>query len=167
MIERVHRFGRALFGVLRRPMASAFDSAENPLNHLGAMTIFFLWIVLISGIWLLIFFRTSVSGAFESVDYLTREQWYLGGIMRSLHRYASDGAIITILLHIVKEFIFDRYRNKRWFTWATGVPLVWMIFVLGMGFSGRYQYSYCHRALGTCREKGTASTGGAGLLQWL
>ena len=132
MIERLHKFGRALFGILRRPMARAFDGAENPLNHLGAMTIFFLWIVLISGIWLLIFFRTSVSGAFESVEYLTREQWYLGGIMRSLHRYASDAAIITILLHIIKEFVFNRYRSNRWFTWITGVPLVWMIFVLGI-----------------------------------
>jgi ferredoxin/coenzyme F420-reducing hydrogenase delta subunit len=121
-----------MFGVLRRPMARAFESAENPLNHIGAMTVFFLWIVLVSGIWLLIFFRTSVSGAFESVEYLTREQWYLGGIMRSLHRYASDAAIVTIFLHIVKEFIFNRYRSNRWFTWVTGIPLVWMMFILGI-----------------------------------
>ncbi len=132
MIDRVQRVGRALFGALRRPMARAFESAENPLNHIGAMTVFFLWIVLISGIWLLIFFRTSVSGAFESVEYLTREQWYLGGIMRSLHRYASDGAIVTIFLHLVKEFVFNRYRGNRWFSWVTGVPLVWIIFVLGI-----------------------------------
>ncbi len=132
MIEQIHRLGRAAFGALRRPMSRAFDGAENPLNHLGAMTIFFLWIVLVSGIWLLIFFRTSVTGAFQSVEYLTREQWYLGGIMRSLHRYASDAAIITILLHIVKEFIFNRYRRNRWFTWVTGIPLIWMIFPLGI-----------------------------------
>jgi ferredoxin/coenzyme F420-reducing hydrogenase delta subunit len=87
---------------------------------------------LISGIWLLIFFRTSVSGAFESVEYLTYEQWYVGGIMRSLHRYASDGAIITILLHVLQEFSFDTYRGKRWFSWITGTPLVWIVFVLGI-----------------------------------
>ncbi len=132
MIDRVHKCGRAIFGVLARPMRRAVDSAGNPLNHLGAMTVFFLWIVLVSGIWLLIFFRTSVSGAFESVEYLTREQWYLGGIMRSLHRYASDGAIVTIFLHITKEFVFDRYRSNRWFSWVSGVPLVWMMFILGI-----------------------------------
>ncbi len=132
MIDRVHRAGRAAFGALRRPMAKAYDSAENPLNHLGAMTVFFFWIVLVSGIWLLIFFRTSVSGAFQSVEYLTREQWYLGGIMRSLHRYASDAAIVTILLHIVKEFAFNRYRSTRWFSWVTGIPLIWIIFPLGI-----------------------------------
>jgi len=132
MIERIHSMARAVFGVLQRPMSRAFSSAENPFNNLGAMTVFFLWIVLISGIWLLIFFRTSVAGAFESVDYLSREQWYLGGIMRSLHRYASDGAIITILLHVVREFAFNRYRGNRWFTWVTGMPLVWMMFILGI-----------------------------------
>ncbi len=132
MIAKVHQLGRNVFGALRVPMSRAFASAENPLNHLGAMTVFFLWIVLVSGIWLLIFFRTSVSGAFESVEYLTRQQWYLGGIMRSLHRYASDGAIVTIFLHMVKEFVFNRYRGNRWFSWVTGVPLVWIVFILGI-----------------------------------
>ena len=80
MIERIHSLGRGIFELLRRPLSRAFDSEQNPLNHLGALTVYFCWIVLVSGIWLLIFFRTSVSSAFESVEYLTREQWYLGGV---------------------------------------------------------------------------------------
>jgi quinol-cytochrome oxidoreductase complex cytochrome b subunit/Fe-S-cluster-containing hydrogenase component 2 len=132
MIDRIHRIGRGAFELLRRPLSTATDSHQNPLNNLGALTVFFLWIVLVSGIWLLIFFRTSVSTAFESVEYLTYEQWYVGGIMRSLHRYASDAAIVTILVHVIKEFVFNRYRRNRWFTWVTGIPLVWMVFVLGI-----------------------------------
>jgi len=132
MIERVHSIGRGVFRLLRRPFSRAFDSEQNPLNYLGALTVFFLWIILVSGIWLLIFFRTSVSAAFDSVEYLTREQWYLGGVMRSLHRYASDAAIITIFLHVIKEFVFDRYRSVRWFNWVTGIPLVWIVFPLGI-----------------------------------
>ena len=102
------------------------------MNHLGSLTIFFGWIVLISGLWLLIFFQTSISGAFESLEYLTHEQWYLGGIMRSLHRYASDAMIITIALHIFREFSRNTYRLTRWFSWVAGIPLVWMVFVLGI-----------------------------------
>lgn len=132
MLNFLQKAGRTGLGLLQRPLARAFGPTGTPFNHLGSLTIFFCWIVLISGIWLLIFFRTSVSGAFESVEYLTREQWYLGGIMRSLHRYASDAAIVTILLHILNEFSFDTYRGKRWFSWVTGMPLVWMIFVLGI-----------------------------------
>jgi ferredoxin/coenzyme F420-reducing hydrogenase delta subunit len=132
MIERVHSIGRSVFALLQKPLSRAFDSEQNPLNYLGALTIYFCWIVLISGIWLLIFFRTSVTAAFGSVEYLTHEQWYLGGVMRSLHRYASDAAIIMILLHVVKEFVYNRYRLNRWFNWVTGIPLVWMIFPLGI-----------------------------------
>ncbi len=132
MLALLQKTGRSGFSLLRRSLARGFSSQDNPLGHLGALTIFFCWIVLISGIWLLIFFRTSVSGAFESVEYLTREQWYLGGIMRSLHRYASDAAIVTIVLHITKEFCSDTYRLKRWFSWVTGMPLIWMMFPLGI-----------------------------------
>ncbi len=102
------------------------------MNHLGSLLIFFCWIVLISGIWLLIYFRTSVDGAFESLEYISNEQWYLGGIMRSLHRYGSDAALVVLLLHIVREFSRDTYRLTRWFTWVAGLPLVWIVFLLGI-----------------------------------
>jgi quinol-cytochrome oxidoreductase complex cytochrome b subunit/coenzyme F420-reducing hydrogenase delta subunit len=132
MLAILQNIGRLGLLPLQRALDRAFTQANNPLNHLGSLTIYFCWIVLISGIWLFIFFRTSVSGAFESVEYLTHQQWYLGGIMRSLHRYASDAAIITLLIHIVREFSTDTYRVKRWFSWITGLPLVWMLFTLGV-----------------------------------
>ncbi|MDH3767863.1 MAG: cytochrome b N-terminal domain-containing protein, partial [Gammaproteobacteria bacterium] len=128
----LYKSGQIVLETMRRLLNPAFESTANPLRHLGSLTCFFLWIVLVSGIWVFIFFRTSLTGAYESVEYLTHEQWYLGGVMRSLHRYASDGAIITLALHIIKEFFYDRYRSKRWFTWITGVPLVWLLIPLGV-----------------------------------
>ncbi len=104
----------------------------NPLNQLGALTVFFFWVVLVSGIYVFVFFRTSVEGAYDSVEELTYGQWYLGGVMRSLHRYASDAAIVTIALHMVREFVRDRYHGARWFSWFTGVPQLWLVFPLGI-----------------------------------
>jgi len=110
----------------------AFGSQDNPIHNLGALTIFFFWIVLVSGVWLFIFFDTSVDGAYDSVEYLSRNQWYLGGVMRSLHRYASDAAVITLGLHLVKEFVHRRFRGPRRYSWVSGMPLVWLVFPLGI-----------------------------------
>lgn len=133
MLNLLQKTLQGLLHVLRAALGAGFQPSEiNPLRHLGSLTIFFFWIVLVSGIWLFIFFRTSVDGAYQSVEYLTHQQWYLGGVMRSLHRYASDAAIITLVLHIVQEFALDRYRGKRWFSWLTGVPLLWLVIPLGV-----------------------------------
>ena len=33
--------------------------------------------------------------------------------MRSLHRYSSDAMVITMALHLLREFAQDRYRGPR------------------------------------------------------
>jgi len=132
LLQAIQKIGQLVLELPQRFLDLAFGNSFNPLHHLGALIIFFLWIVLVSGIWITIFFHTSVVGAFESVEYLSLEQWYLGGVMRSLHRYASDAAIVTLVLHIFKEFSFDRYRGPRWFSWVTGVPLLWLLIPLGI-----------------------------------
>lgn len=110
----------------------SFTPAWNPLYHLGTLTFFFLWVVLISGLYLFVFFNSSIHGAYASVQQITHGQWYAGGVMRSLHRYASDAAVVTILLHLFREFALDRYRGFRWYSWFTGIPTLWMIILLGI-----------------------------------
>jgi len=113
-------------------LSRGFGGSLNPAHFLGALTIYFFWIALVSGIYLFIFYRTSLDGAWQSVEYLSREQWYLGGIMRSMHRYASDAAMITLLAHALRELIRGRHRGPRWFSWLTGAPLVWIVLVFGI-----------------------------------
>jgi quinol-cytochrome oxidoreductase complex cytochrome b subunit/coenzyme F420-reducing hydrogenase delta subunit len=111
----------------------AFTDRWNPWYQLGALSFFFFWIVTVSGIYLFIFFNTSIVGAYESVEYMTTEQWYLAGIMRSLHRYASDAMVIVVTLHLVRELVLGRFRGVRWFSWFSGVPLLWLLFAAGIG----------------------------------
>jgi CDP-4-dehydro-6-deoxyglucose reductase len=73
-----------------------------------------------------------VHDAYESVERITHEQWWAGGIMRSIHRYATDGMILTMLLHMLRHFAYDRYRGFRWFSWATGVALIWLMYISGL-----------------------------------
>jgi coenzyme F420-reducing hydrogenase delta subunit/ferredoxin len=120
--------------VLQR-IESWFDAAfgsDNPLRHLGALSFFFFWIVAASGLYVYAVFDTSVDGAYDSVERLSN-QWYLGGVMRSLHRYASDAFAVTVILHLGKEFIQGHFRGFRWFSWITGVPLLWLMYASGIG----------------------------------
>ncbi len=110
----------------------SFGTEWNPLYHLGTLSFFLFWVILISGIYLFIPFHGSLAGAYESVEYITHDQWYAAGVMRSLHRYASDAVVITVLLHMFKEFASGRYRGFRWFSWVTGVPNLWVIITLGI-----------------------------------
>jgi ferredoxin/coenzyme F420-reducing hydrogenase delta subunit len=104
----------------------------NPLYHLGAMSWFFFWVVGASGLYLFIPYETSAVRAWDSIDHITRLQWYWGGMIRGLHRYASDAMVLSMMLHLLREYALDRYRGARWFAWFTGVPLIWMVFASGI-----------------------------------
>ena len=131
-MERIRQSGNRAILSVERWFNMCFGHGLNPLYHLGSLTFFFFWVVLVSGIYVFIFFKTSVDGAYPSVEYMTHEQWWLAGIMRSLHRYASDAAVITVFLHMFREFFRDRYRGVRWFSWFTGVPTLWILVLLGV-----------------------------------
>lgn len=128
-LKRLMRYG---FERTEDAFDAMFGSNLNPLHQLGALGWYFYWIVVVSGIYLYIFFDTGVTEAYESVEILTHNQWYAGGVMRSLHRYASDALVIVVLIHLLREFATDRLRGKRWFAWFTGVPLLWFIYACGI-----------------------------------
>lgn len=110
----------------------AFGSINNPWHNLGGLSYFFFWIIAVTGLYLYVVFDTSVLGTYASVEAITA-QWYFGGVIRSLHRYASDAFVVTITLHLVREFLTGRYAGFRWFSWVSGVPLLWLAFASGIG----------------------------------
>jgi len=124
--------GKAAFESVENLFDRAFGPELNPMHQLGALGWFFYWIVIVSGVYLYIFFDTGIHQAYESLEYITNVQWYAAGVMRSLHRYASDALVIVMMLHLVREFVMDRYRGARWFSWFTGVPLLWFVFACGI-----------------------------------
>jgi len=66
------------------------------------------------------------------VEALTHGQPWAGGVLRSIHRYASDGLVLTMLLHMAHHWAFDRYRGFRWFSWVSGLALLWLVYVAGI-----------------------------------
>src|SRR5512138_3739130 len=93
----------------------AFGAAANPLRHLGALGFFLFWIVVASGVYVYALYDTSAAGAYWFVQGLSQRQPWLGGLMRSLHRYASDAFMLVVLLHVACELVRGRYSGFRWF----------------------------------------------------
>jgi ferredoxin len=127
----------------RRTVRAAFERAEsvldrvfpapcNPLHQLGSLGWFFYWVVAVSGVYLFVFFDTGVVDAYASMERITHVQWYAGGVMRSLHRYASDALVIVMMLHLLREYGLGRFRGGRWLAWFTGIPVIWLAMAAGI-----------------------------------
>jgi ferredoxin/coenzyme F420-reducing hydrogenase delta subunit len=123
---------RAPFDALDRLCARSFPPAWNPMAQLGAIGWFLFWIVAVSGVYLYAFFDTGVAATWRSIEAITLEQRWAGGVMRSLHRYASDALVLLVFLHLLREWALDRMRGNHWFAWATGVPLLLFIYACGI-----------------------------------
>ena len=111
----------------------AFGSALNPWRLLGSIGLLCLALVVATGLYLFVVLDTSVTESYRSIDQLSHQQWYLGGLLRSIHRYAADGFIAASLLHLVREFLLGRFGGFRRFSWLTGIPLLWFAYASGIG----------------------------------
>lgn len=132
LLANIKQAGHRGFMWIERWFSDAFGARNNPFYFLGALAFFFYYIVIITGFYLFLFYRPGVTVSFDTVEYITHTQWYIGGVMRSVHRYASDAMVLTLILHVLREFFMDRYRGARWFTWLTGVPALLLVFPSGL-----------------------------------
>lgn len=109
-----------------------FGERLNPLYYLGATSYWMFWLVVASGLYLYAFYETGIDKTYASMESITHGQWFAGGILRSVHRYASDAMVLTMMLHMLRHFSFDRYRSFRAFSWVSGVVVMWLIYISGV-----------------------------------
>ncbi len=115
---------------VERALDRLVGQSANPLRQLGALGFWLFWIVVASGAYVYAFFDTSVSGAHASIQGW--RPWHPAGMMRSIHRYASDALVVIVLLHALRELAYGRYRAFRWFSWITGLPLLALALASGI-----------------------------------
>jgi quinol-cytochrome oxidoreductase complex cytochrome b subunit len=110
-------------------------SQNLPAYNLGRIAVFSFLIAFITGIYLFFFYRIDPLEAYNSTETISRQ--FIGGMMRTLHRYSSDLLMIATALHFLQILARGRYKQKvSWltgaFSWAhilvigiTGFILVW------------------------------------------
>ncbi|HTI03830.1 MAG TPA: hydrogenase iron-sulfur subunit [Gemmatimonadales bacterium] len=100
----------------------------NPLYHSGALVVALFLVLLATGVVLLFFYR--LGAPYESVAALTAQPW-LGRWLRGLHRYASDAAVVAVVLHALRMFAQGRSWGPRALAWITGLVLVFVTLICG------------------------------------
>jgi len=108
------------------------QSDFNPLYHLGTLTIFMLLILIATGAYLTVIYRPGLDVAYQTVEKID-SNWF-GSLMRSIHRYSSDGMIVLIVLHLLKMLFSDRFWGQRWLAWTSGwimLATVWLTGTMG------------------------------------
>jgi len=99
----------------------------------GGITFFLFLMLAASGYFMTIYYVPSPNQAYQTVDYITHEV-SLGYVVRGVHYWAANLMIVTVLLHMIRVFIYGAYKKPRELNWITGVLL--LLLVLAFGFTG-------------------------------
>jgi hypothetical protein len=135
--ERVVRSGlrglaaRVVLPVIRgldRGANRVYGWRHNPLYASGRITVGLLVVLLVTGVYLLLFYR--IGAPYESVARITDQAWG-GRWIRSLHRYASDAAVVAVAVHAFRMFAQGRSWGPRALAWVSGLVLLGVLFVSG------------------------------------
>ena len=100
----------------------------NPLYQTGTIVVALLAVLMVTGIWLLLFYR--VGAPYASVAGLTAAP-ITGNWVRGLHRYTTDAILVTTLIHMLRMFAQGRSWGPRTLAWVSGVVLLALIFICG------------------------------------
>lgn len=103
----------------------------NPLYQSGTIVIALYLVLVVTGLWLLLFYR--VGAPWASVARLTADPW-LGNWVRGVHRYASDLAVLATIVHAARMFAQGRSWGPRALAWTSGVLL--LVALLACGWTG-------------------------------
>jgi coenzyme F420-reducing hydrogenase delta subunit/ferredoxin len=105
-----------------------YTSKHNPLYHSGAITVGLLAVLLVTGVYLLLYYRLGTP--YTSVVRIHEQVW-TGRWIRGLHRFASGAAVVSAAVHAFRMYAQRRTWGPRALAWISGLVLLSVIFVSG------------------------------------
>ncbi len=106
------------------------QSKFNPFYYTGPLASFLLLIVMLTGLYLMLFYQFGFEAAYQSVAKI--EGQVVARTVRAIHRYGSDAAVIVSLLHAFRIFFMGRFRGPRWLAWVSGVAMMVVLWLVGV-----------------------------------
>ncbi len=135
------RSGRRLYQMLPLDWGRVQDVTNEPVpGHikrwwfaLGGTPAYLFLIQLTTGIMLTFYYVPSPDHAYESVRNIS-EQIPYGWFIRSIHKWAANLMIITVLLHMCRVYFSCAFRHPRQLNWVIGCGL--LLSTVTLGFTG-------------------------------
>jgi len=101
--------------------------------YFGGVTLFLFLIQVVTGILLLLYYKSGEELAFESIQFIMSKVQF-GWLIRSIHSWAANLFILTAVIHMFSVYFGKAYRKPREITWLTGMLMLFL--GMGFGFSG-------------------------------
>lgn len=152
---------------LEKGLNAVFSQKYNPFYYHGALPNLFLWALFLSGLLLFVYYTPTLEKAYSTVSYITY-QLPFGNAFRSVHRYAADGMMVFVILHLLRVWFTDRYREYRILPWITGIILLSLVFTVGLtGYMMIWDQDSVNLTYATINFLGKFPVVGQGLAEFL
>ncbi len=116
---------RLAVNTLKRVLQTEYWIPKN-INFLWAMGMVLaitFGILLVSGIFLLMYYQPNVDTAFDSVNYTIMREVGFGWLWRHVHAVAASVVFLIIYIHMFTGIYYGSYKKGREIIWISGMLL--------------------------------------------
>jgi len=116
---------RLAVDTLRRVLAKEYWIPKD-INFLWAMGMVLaitFGLLLVSGIFLLMYYQPNVATAFDSVNYTIMREVEFGWLWRHIHGVAASVVFLIIYIHMFTGIYYGSYKKGRELIWISGMLL--------------------------------------------
>ena len=96
---------------------------------LGGLSFFLFILLTVTGIFLMFFYRPTVTEAYANVQALETAVTF-GSLVRNMHRWAAHLMVLSVFLHMARVFYHGAYKSPREFNWVIGIILLTLTLLL-------------------------------------
>ena len=95
----------------------------NFLWAMGVVLVVLFKILIVSGIFLLMYYKPDINLAFDSANYTIMQEVEYGWLWRHMHGVAASVIFLVIYIHMFTGIYYGSYKKGREIIWLTGMAL--------------------------------------------
>ncbi|MGH8468133.1 MAG: cytochrome b [Gammaproteobacteria bacterium] len=94
--------------------------------YFGSLALLVLFIQIVTGIWLAMYYKPDAGQAFASIEYIMRDvEW--GWLIRYMHSTGASAFFIVIYLHMFRALLYGSYKRPRELLWLIGMTIYFLL----------------------------------------